>query len=731
MNRRIPLRNNALAILAIAVGAVLLLIGIPRLLRSSRAFAPDFLVSAVLLGLTVLNLILLLILLFVLGRNLVRVLMERRRGVFGARLQMRLLLVFLIMAVGPSLLVLFVGSDLIQHTVDRWFNVDVERILSSSQTLGTALRESVAVRTRIHARVLAREIRARRLLDPAYQSRLRGVVTRRARELQTDAVNVFGHAGELVAVMNPTIPAGPLERTGSDPLAEIALLGQETEDSIPFASGELVRVAVPVTAADASIAGAVVVSTFLPGEIAGEVQEVERHYVSYQQARTFKEPIKALYVSLYVFPALLVLFGAVWLALYLSRRITTPVRLVASGAQRITAGERSVRLDFPPGNDEFATLITSFNRMSERLTRSEEEVEYSREGLSRKNQELEERQRVMETVLEAVGTGIVVTDVEGTTIAVNAAACRLLDIESDTVGRRISEVLKGAGYEEIANLAQRVLSGRMTREEKEIHIPIPSGERHMAVTGVPLYASLTSRPGAVIVLDDLSALVRAQRVAAWGEVARKLAHEIKNPLTPIQLSAQRIRKAYLRSAPDLEKIVTDATRTIVDEVEALRNLVDEFAHFARLPDVRPVPTDLHELIEQTLSLYDGLFGSVHFEREFSPETPRARLDPSQFKRVLINLVDNAIEAMNRKGQIRIKTEVDRHNGRLRLIVIDDGPGISEKRRDKLFVPHFSTKKRGSGLGLAVVSRILEEHHATIRVEANQPRGARFVIELTL
>jgi two-component system nitrogen regulation sensor histidine kinase NtrY len=271
----------------------------------------------------------------------------------------------------------------------------------------------------------------------------------------------------------------------------------------------------------------------------------------------------------------------------------------------------------------------------------------------------------------------------------------------------------------------------MTREEKEIRVPVPSGERHMAVTGVPLYASLTSRPGAVIVLDDLTALVRAQRVAAWGEVARKLAHEIKNPLTPIQLSAQRIRKAYLRSAPDLEKIVTEATRTIVDEVEALRNLVDEFAHFARLPDVRPVPTDLHELIEQTLSLYDGLFGNIHFEREYSSEAPRVRLDPGQFKRVLINLVDNAIEAMNRKGKIRIRTEVDRHNGRLRVLVVDDGPGISEERRDKLFVPHFSTKKRGSGLGLAVVSRILEEHQGTVRVEANQPKGACFVIELPL
>jgi two-component system nitrogen regulation sensor histidine kinase NtrY len=222
--------------------------------------------------------------------------------------------------------------------------------------------------------------------------------------------------------------------------------------------------------------------------------------------------------------------------------------------------------------------------------------------------------------------------------------------------------------------------------------------------------------------------MRAQKVAAWGEVARKLAHEIKNPLTPIQLSAQRIRKAYLKSAPELERIVTECTQAIVQEVEALKNLVDEFAQFARLPAVNLQLGSLDEVIDHTLSLYDG-FAGVRIDRRLAPDLPALRLDPAQMKRVLINLVDNAIEATEKKGAVIVSTEFDRSHGRVRLGVADDGPGIAPEDRDKLFVPTFSTKRRGSGLGLAIVSRIVQEHQGTIRVEDNLPRGARFVVEL--
>jgi two-component system nitrogen regulation sensor histidine kinase NtrY len=246
---------------------------------------------------------------------------------------------------------------------------------------------------------------------------------------------------------------------------------------------------------------------------------------------------------------------------------------------------------------------------------------------------------------------------------------------------------------------------------------------------VSLPGSLGSAPGALVVVDDLTPLMRAQKIAAWGEVARKLAHEIKNPLTPIQLSAQRVRKAWLKSDPEFDRVVSEGTRAIVDEVEALKNLVDEFAQFARMPVASLRPGSLHDVLAQALSLYDGLFPGIVLERRLAADLPQRRRDFDQMKRAVINLVDNAIEATDGKGTIELATEYDRGAGRVRLSVCDDGPGIAPSDRDQLFVPHFSTKRRGSGLGLAIVSRIVQEHLGTIRAEDNQPRGARFVVEL--
>jgi len=726
--RRERFQNNARLVLAVTFGLLVVFFLAELVLRKSRDFQPNFLASALLFGLTVLNLSLLFVLVFVLGRNLVRMLMEWRRGVFGARFRVQLLLVFLLMAIAPSMLILLVGSDLIRQTVDRWFNVDVERMLISSQSLGAALDASALEASRVHARLLAREIEARGLLAATEQGRLRRAMEARARERELDLVNVYASGREVVAVMDPRLPPTWDPASGLA-LAEAALAGREVEASTAFGAGRLARVAAPVRGADGRPEGAVVVSTFLPAEVAQAVREVRDGYTKFRETQTYREPILAFYRSLYLFPALLILFGAVWLALYLARRITTPLRLVAEGAERIASGERGVRVDFPSGSEEFRALIASFNRMSEKLARSEEEVEFSRGGLVRKNQELEERRRLTETVLETVGTGVVVVDQEATVTAVNAAAQRLLELDAGTVGLPLERVLRGPGREEIHALVLRLLSGRVSRQEREVIVPSRERDRHLALTVVSLPGSLGSAPGALVVVDDLTPLMRAQKVAAWGEVARKLAHEIKNPLTPIQLSAQRVRKAWLKSDPGFEKILTECTRAIVDEVEALKNLVDEFAQFARLPAASLQLASLHDAIDQALSLYDGLFPGVAFERRLAPDLPALRLDPDQMKRALINLVDNAVEATEGKGRILVSTEYDRAEGRARLVVADDGPGIAPADRDRLFVPHFSTKKRGSGLGLAIVNRIVQEHLGAIRAEDNAPRGARFVVEL--
>lgn len=729
MATRLPLRNNARFILASALGVVLVLVVMDALLRTSRDFSPDFLASVLLYALTVLNLSLLLVLLLILGRNLARALMERRRGVLGARFRLRLVLVFLSMAVLPSLLLVLVGSDLIRQTIDRWFSVDVERMLSSSQALGLALRQAQLDRSRVGALLLAREIEARGLLDPAGQGRLRRTAELRARELHLDVVAVFAPEGELLAVLDPRLPGTAADPALGDALADTALRsGRELDASVPFGGGELAQVALPLRAPDGSVRGALVVASYSPRELAAETREVQERYTKFRKAQAFKEPIKAVYLSIYALAALLVLFGAVWLSMYLARRITVPLRLVSEGAERIASGERGVRVDFPAGGDEFATLIESFNRMSGRLQESEAEIERSRQGLAQKNAELEARQRLFEIVLESVGTGVLVVAADGTLQAVNVAAQRLLALAAGDLGRPARALLEGGGQGELAELVRRQLEGAPGRQERELQLRAAGRDRHLAV-GVTTLESPSGPNGALVVLDDLTPLMRAQKVAAWGEVARKLAHEIKNPLTPIQLSAQRLRRAYVRAAPDFERVLTECTGAIVDEVDALKNLVDEFAQFARLPAPNLVPAALHEIVEQTLTLYEGLFGDVRFVRAFDPSVPQARVDPGQIKRVLINLVDNAIEAMERRGSVAFRTEFLPAQRLVRLTLADDGPGISAADRERLFEPHFSTKRRGSGLGLSIVNRIVQEHHGTIQVEDNPPRGTAFVLEL--
>lgn len=726
MRTRAPVRNNARLIIGLILGVLALLAGSEYVLRKSRDFTPDFLASVLLYGLTVINLTLLLILLVILGRNVVRLVMERRRGRLGARFRMRLTLVLLLMAVGPSVVLIAVGSNIIQQTIDRWFNVDVERLLSASQSLATTARETVSERGRRGARLLAREIARSNALAPP-RDRLRGLVEKTAADVRLDGASVFVDGGEVLTVMSPSLSAQVPQVDPGDPQISEAFAGNEVDTSIPLADSEALRFAAPIRGEGDRVEGVVLAFTLLSGQVATDAREVEERYARFRTAESFKTPIKALYLLFYAFAGLLLIFGAVWLSDYLARRITTPLRLVAQGAERITSGERGVRLDFDAPDEEFGSFIASFNRMSERLARSEEEVEHTRAGLLRKNEELEERRALMESVFETVGTGVLVVDAPATLAGCNAAAMRLLELPTGAVGHRLRDVLGSRGG--IVELVERVLSGRVSRQEREVTFPAGGAERQLALTVVRLARAPGVDPGALVVLDDLTPLMRAQKVAAWGEVARKLAHEIKNPLTPIQLSAQRIRKAYVRSSPDLEKIVIDATGAIVTEVEALKNLVDEFAQFARLPAADLKPTALDHVIDETLSLYDGLSSQVSLRKRLAPSLPLVRLDAEQIKRVLINLVDNAIEATDSRGVVEISADMDAAGGVVRVGVADDGPGIPAEVRDQLFVPNFSTKKRGSGLGLAIVSRIVQEHQGTIRVEDNLPRGARFVVEL--
>jgi two-component system nitrogen regulation sensor histidine kinase NtrY len=306
---------------------------------------------------------------------------------------------------------------------------------------------------------------------------------------------------------------------------------------------------------------------------------------------------------------------------------------------------------------------------------------------------------------------------------------RLLEVGTNVVGKPAVDVFGRTDLQPINSVLDQAARAREDAFAQEVAIVREGRERHVAAAATRLTNAAGDYEGTVIVLDDVTPLIRAQKVAAWREVARRLAHEIKNPLTPIQLSAERMRRKLANLDQPHSELVNECTTTIIGEVESLKNLVDEFSQFARMPPPRAVPTDLHQLLHEALSLYDGLFTDVRIERRFGDDVPHVRVDPEQMRRVVINLVDNAIEATDRRGTIVLETAHDAPNGVVRVTVADDGAGIPLEEREKLFLPYYSTKGRGSGLGLAIVRRIVAEHGGSIEVSDNAPRGSRFTIEL--
>jgi two-component system nitrogen regulation sensor histidine kinase NtrY len=368
--------------------------------------------------------------------------------------------------------------------------------------------------------------------------------------------------------------------------------------------------------------------------------------------------------------------------------------------------------------------------MARELAAGRRRVDRGTIQLERKHGEVEGRRRYIETILERIATGVVSVDASGAITTINTAAARLLSLDRQIIGQPALAVFDRADLQPLrALIAGAGAQGRGAPPTHEIALAREGQELHLAAAATPLVADTGASEGVVLVLDDVTPLIRAQKVAAWREVARRLAHEIKNPLTPIQLSAERLGRHFAGAAPQVKALVDECTSTIVGEVESLKGLVDEFSQFARMPSPRTVPTDLAQLITDTIALYNGIFANVRIDQQFAAGVPLVRLDPEQVRRVIINLIDNAIEAMERRGQILVETQLDAANNVVRVIVADDGPGIPASEREKLFLPYYSTKRRGSGLGLAIVRRIIAEHGGSIDVGDNTPRGTRFTIEL--
>ena len=715
--------------------AVALLAAIPivstYLIGKSQSFSPGFLARVFLYGFTVVNLTMLLVLVFVLARNLIKLFIERRRAVLGAKFKTKLVMIFVGFALFPSALIILVGSRLISTSVELWFNQPVETVLLGSQEIVESYYREKQESATFYARRLSNETSRRGLLSPNRVHQLFQTMESRLTQYRLDMINVFSLEGELATLVHPGLPLSDYSPDSSIRLAEIGLRGEERLHQDAIGGGALVRYVSPIYGAGTQeVVGAVVVSHFIPKSLATTLNLVNDRANDYRQTEAQKEPIQDLFLSFFVMVSLLVLFSSTWIGLYLAKRITVPVRELAEATERIMAGD----LDHPvsgPAVDELGMLMESFNRMTAQLKASQERLEKSRHDLQVKNSEIDRRRRYIETVLENITTGIVSMNREGILTTVNPAALRMLELDENVVGRHCRDVFGGEGLTELQPLMEGMEGDGHRAREEEVNVVVGGRELHLAVYLTTLTGVSGEPTGLLMVLDDLTQLLRAQKVAAWREVARRLAHEIKNPLTPIQLSAQRIRKHVRSKSAELPRIVEECTGTIIEEVDSLKSLVDEFSQFARMPTVSTRCQALQPLLNATLELYDGLFKGLTIEERFAPELPAVSLDPDLIRRVFINIIDNAIEATSGKGHILVATSYQSEGHVVLVEIADDGPGIPPEDRDKLFVPYYSTKRRGSGLGLAIVSRIVAEHRGRIRVENNEPRGSRFIIELPI
>lgn len=679
------------------------------------------------------NVILLLLLLFLIVRNLVKLLFERKKSIMGARLRTKLVLAFVTLSLLPTVILFFVSVQFISSSIEYWFSLQIERSLKSSLEVGQDYYKEITDEILSFGNNLGRVITYEGFMIPSRKEKLEKFIDEKRKELGLASLQVFSTKLDLMAVSKDhRIDLSAFKGPGPDILKKSIEKGADSQYIQPSPHGDLVSGIVPVFSRTASkaVVGLVASAKFVPGAFVNRLQAISKGLQDYRQLKMLKTPIIASHMITLSIVTLLIIFSSVWFGFYLSKEITVPIKELAEGTNRIASGDYDFFIDLET-KDEVGMLVNSFNRMTMDLKTSKNRLEKANKELMGSNLELEQRRLYMEIVLANVAAGVVSADAGGKILTINKSAERMLDIRAEEIiGKQYKEILSDDYCKVIDGFLKDGALFQKGYMEKQIGLS--AGNRRLTLL-VSLNVLRDDRGrflGLVVVFEDLSEIEKVQRMAAWREVARRIAHEVKNPLTPIQLSAQRLKKRYgdILDGEDAE-IFDECTGMIITQVEELKRLVNEFSNFARMPAANPSPSDISEIINEALSLYRETHKEVDFVFNDSKEVPVFNLDREQIRRVMINLFDNAIEAIEGKGKVVIDLHYDNILKMVRIEVVDNGRGISPENKARLFEPYFSTKKQGTGLGLAIVSTIITDHNGFIRVKDNKPKGTKFIIEL--
>lgn len=681
------------------------------------------------------NVVLILIVAFVLLRNLLKLLVERRHRVLGSTFKFKLVATYIGLSLIPVLLLFAIATELLQGSIDRWFNTPVAPVLERGNAVAQALYDRIE-RTNLRdaSRVLA-EIRGFDLDAPGERPRLTRRMQELLQEMDLDLLAVYEGREFVHAILNSQSGIPDLPEPDRSFLEQAAREGQSTAVETPAGTnGSLLMAAVSAPAPGGSSPArppvVVVAGSLLDPVLSEQREKLVEDYQAYRQLQVQKDDLRASHLLLFLMVTLLILLASSWTGLYLARRVTVPIQALAEGTRLISGGDLGYRVDVE-ADDELGVLVDSFNRMTQELESNKKLLEASNRELTTSNQRLAEERALIAAVLENVAAGVVSIDSSGRIFTCNGAALNMLrQREGDVVGRPFEEAWSDVERSRLAAVVKEAdLGPGDRRESKEVHLILGGEWKTFEAKVTGLRDAQGQVQGRVLVLEDLTELIKAQQLAAWHEAARRIAHEIKNPLTPIRLSAERLLRKSQQGDPGLAKAIEEGVEIIVREVVTLQGMVDEFSRYARMPRPRPAAVDLPKLVSETVHLYRNLKPGVEVEGEVDAGLSTVKIDGEQVRRALINLLDNAVEATEAPGRVSVAAHAV--NGHLEIQVADTGRGIPPESKEKLFLPYYSTKGRGTGLGLAIVHRIVTDHQGSIRVEDNAPRGTVFTVELPI
>jgi len=704
--RRWARDNRILVAIALALGAALA--GGYALVLRTRNLPPLAATNRVLLFvLFYIVVVLILALVFVLVRSTAKLVVESRRGVFGSRFRARVVASYVGLALLPITLLVLPTTGLLQKSVERWFAPPVEETVRAGREVADLVRARAAALERRTAERLAPR------LATASDSALVALLSAAREESAVDLIEWRRPGRPPVAVTAPRWPLHDVNDPGADWLADAKARGLSRRLEPTRDGGQAGRTLVSLPS------GVLVVGTFDPPAEAEPLSQLSRATSAYAMLKAERAQLEAVQVLFFLLLAFLVLLAAVWVGLLLARRVTRPIAALAASARRVGAGDFDALVEVE-GGDEISALSRAFNAMTSELRKSRAELVAANAELAATNERVDEERRRVRTILARLDAGVVAFGDDDTLYFLNETARRLLGRDENARFPRAQDLL---ACEALAPLDEFLKRARTAAAPREATLKIGPRVLEARVTRVADAAAW------VVTLEDTTALVAAERAAAWEQAARRMAHEIKNPLTPIRLAAERMRRRALGQDADPESLATivgEGASTIIEEVTTLASLVDTFGRFARLPAADLAPTDLGAVVQQVTNLYANVKRGVTVSADVPEALPLVNADAEQVKRALINLVDNAVAATPAGGHVRIAAGVEQ--GRARLAVEDDGVGIPEAERERVFDPAYSTKARGSGLGLAIVARIAAEHAGRVRVEENVPHGCRFLLE---